>query len=98
MVESEYSPDNYNNLKISIETIKKPQMLKFIPDHPKTKKMCENAVTKLPFLIMYVPDWYMVREMCSSYSRKWWNAKVYSWLLQKSKICVITPLIIMLMN
>ena len=56
MVESEYSPDNYNNLKISIETIKKPQMLKFIRDHRKTKKMCGNAVTKLPFLIMYVPD------------------------------------------
>ena len=39
-------------------------MLKFIPDHLETKKMCVNAVKKLSFVIMYVPDQYKTPEMC----------------------------------
>ena len=31
-------------------------MLKFVLDHLKTEKMCENAVKKLSSEIMYVPD------------------------------------------
>ena len=47
MVEGEYSPDNYKTLK----------MLKFVPDHLKTKKGVKiNAVKKLPFITMYAPD------------------------------------------
>ena len=47
----------YKSLNINIGTImKKPAMLKFVPDHLKTKKMCKHAVTKLPFLVRYVPD------------------------------------------
>ena len=30
-------------------------MLKFVPDHVKTKKMCKNAFKKLQFVIIYVP-------------------------------------------
>ena len=57
MVDSEYSPDNYNSSKISIGAIiKNPDMLKFVPDHLKTKKMCKHAVRKLPFVTIYVPD------------------------------------------
>ena len=38
--------------KISIGPImKNPEMLKFIPDHLKTKKNCKHAVKKLPFVI-----------------------------------------------
>ena len=37
MVDSEYSPRNYKSLKISIELIKNPEMLKFAPDQLKTK-------------------------------------------------------------
>ena len=36
-------------LNISIGTvIKNPEMLNFVPDHLKTKKMCKHAVKKLP--------------------------------------------------
>ena len=44
--------------------MKNPEMLKFVPDHPKTKKMCTFAVKKLPFLIRYVPDQYKTQQMC----------------------------------
>ena len=38
-------------------------MLKFVPDHFKTKKMCKHAVKKLPFVIRYVPDQYNTRQI-----------------------------------
>ena len=39
MVDSEYSRDNKSS-KISIGTVmKNPEMLKFVPDHLKTKKI-----------------------------------------------------------
>ena len=45
MVESESSPDNCKTLKISIRAmiIKNPKMLKFVPDHLETKKMCKKC-------------------------------------------------------
>ena len=44
-------------LKISIAAIiKNPEMLRFAPDHLKTKKIYKNGVKKLPFAIKYVPD------------------------------------------
>ena len=59
MVDGEYSMDIYKSAKISIRTVmKNPEMLKFVPDHLKTKKMCKHAVEKLPFLITHVPDRY----------------------------------------
>ena len=40
--------DIYKSLNINIETVmKNPEMLKFVPDHLKTKKMCKHAVNKL---------------------------------------------------
>ena len=45
------------NLQKSIETLmKNPEMLKFVRNHLKTKKMGKNAVKKMPFVIRYVPD------------------------------------------
>ena len=59
MVDGEYSMDIYKSVKISIGTVmKNPEMLKFVPDHLKTKKMCKHSVEKLPFLIRHVPDRY----------------------------------------
>ena len=59
MVDGEYSMDIYKSVKISIGTVmKNPEMLKFVPDHLKTEKMCKHAVEKLPFLIRHVPDRY----------------------------------------
>ena len=36
--------------------MKNPEMLKFVPDHHKTKKMCKYAIKKLSYLLRYVPD------------------------------------------
>ena len=47
--------DIYKSLKISIGTaIKNSEMLKFVPDHLKTKTMCKHTVKKLPFVIRYL--------------------------------------------
>ena len=57
MFDSEYSTGIYKSLNISIGTVtRNPEMLKFVPGHLKTKKMCKHAVKKLRFLIRYVPD------------------------------------------
>ena len=49
----------YKSLSINIGTVmKNSEMLKFVPDHLKTKKMCKYAVKKLPYLLRYVPDQY----------------------------------------
>ena len=52
-------------LNINIGTVmKNPEMLKFVPDHLKTKRMCKHAVKKLPYLLRYVPDQYKTQIMC----------------------------------
>ena len=58
--------DTKKSLNINIKTImKNPEILKFIPDHFKTKHMCNYAVKKLPFVIRYVPDQYKTKKMCN---------------------------------
>ena len=32
--------DVYQSLNTNIGNVKNPEMLKFVPDHPKNKKMC----------------------------------------------------------
>ena len=45
MVGSKYSIDIYKSVKISIEAVmRNPELLKFVLDHLKTKKMCKHAV------------------------------------------------------
>ena len=52
------------SVKISIGTvIKNPEMLKFVPDYLKTKKICKCTVKKLLFVIRYVPDRYKTEQM-----------------------------------
>ena len=54
--------DIYKSLNINTGTVMKyPEMLKFVPDHRKTKKMCKHAVKKLPYLLRYVPK---TQQMC----------------------------------
>ena len=49
---------------ISIGAImKNPEILRSVPDHLKTKKMCKHAVRKLSFLTRYVPDRYKTHQM-----------------------------------
>ena len=57
--------DVCKSLNISIVTVmKNPEMLKFILDHLKTKKMCKRAVKKLPYLLTYVLDQYKTQQLC----------------------------------
>ena len=49
--------DVYMSLNIGIGTsMKNPEMLEFVLDHLKTKKLCKHAVKKLPYLLRYVHD------------------------------------------
>ena len=52
MFDSKYSTDGYKYPKGSIGAImKNAEMLEFIPDYLKTKKMCKHAVEKFSFVI-----------------------------------------------
>ena len=43
MVDSDSITDNYKSLTISIAAIiENPEMLNFVPEHLKTKKMCKH--------------------------------------------------------
>ena len=45
----------HKSINTNIGTVmKNPEMLKFVPDHLKTKHMCNYAVKKLHFIIRYV--------------------------------------------
>ena len=37
-------------------------MLLFYPGYLRTKKMCKNAVKKLPFVILYASDLYLIED------------------------------------
>ena len=46
------SVDIYKSLNINIGTVMKNlELIKFVPDHLKTKKLCKHAVKKLPVLL-----------------------------------------------
>ena len=53
---SEYSKINYKPTTSNAAIIKIPEMLRLVPDHLKTKKMCKDGAKKLPFIIRYVID------------------------------------------
>ena len=56
--------DIYNSLNIGIGIVmRNPGMLRIVPDHLKTKKMCKHAVKKLLSVIRYVPDPYNAQQM-----------------------------------
>ena len=65
MVGSECGMEDYQSPEVSIGAIMKNQdILKFVSDYLKTKKMCWHAVKKLPFVIRYVSDWYKTQQVC----------------------------------
>ena len=61
---SEYSKINYKPTISNAAIIKIPEMLRLVPDHLKTKKMCKDAVKKLPFIIGHVTDWCKTQQSC----------------------------------
>ena len=53
----------YKSLNVNIGTVvKNPEMLKFVPDHLKTKQIGNHAVKKLRFVIRYVPAQYKTKK------------------------------------
>ena len=40
------------------------ELLKFVPDHLKIKKMCKHVVKNLPYLLRYISDQYKTQQMC----------------------------------
>ena len=47
MVDSEYNMNVFKSVKIRIGTVmRNPEMLEFVPNHLRTKKMCKHAVKK----------------------------------------------------
>ena len=65
MIDSEYTTDNYESLKISIGAKKKnPEMLRLVPDLYKIKTMCNHVAEKLSFVIRYFPDQCRTQQMC----------------------------------
>ena len=53
------------SLNVNIGTVmKNPEMLEFVPDHRKTKKMCKLAVKKWSYLLRFVPNKYKTQQIC----------------------------------
>ena len=70
------SMDIHKYLNISVQTIiENPEMLKFVPYHLKTNKMCKHVVKKLPYLLRYLSILGSTNVL-QSYSRKRWNIKI----------------------
>ena len=44
--------------------MKTPEMLIFVPDHLKTKKICKHAVKMLLYILWYAPDQYKTQKLC----------------------------------
>ena len=62
----------YKSLNISIRTVmKNPEMLKFVPDYLKTKKMYKHTVKRLPYLLRCFLNQYKIQQMCDKAMRKW---------------------------
>ena len=79
MVDSEYIASIYKSLNISIGTVmRNPEMLKFVTDHLKTKKMCKHAVKRLPYPLRYVPDQYKSHQCVIKLFKKLYNIRVCS--------------------
>ena len=80
MVDSECDIDIYKSVKISIGVvIRNSEILKFVFDHLKTKKMHKHLVKILPFVIWYVPDRCKTRQMRDeAFLNKWCNVWICS--------------------
>ena len=77
MVDNVYITDDCNSTKGSFGAIMKNfDMLKFVPDRLKTKKMCKHVVKKLPFIIRCIPDQYRTQRMCHKAAEE--SGRIYS--------------------
>ena len=93
MVDNEFSTNIYKSLKIIIGALmNNSEMLEFIYDHLKTKKVCKHAVKKMSFVTRYVPDQYKTQEMYDK------AALENGGTLESAKIMLIKLLTITIMN
>ena len=54
----------YKYLNINIRTVmRNPEILKFVPNHFKTKIMCKHTVKKLSYLVRYLPGQYNAQQI-----------------------------------
>ena len=81
-----------------------PYVLRIVPDHFKTREMCEKALEKDPFILWTVPDRHNIQEMCDKTVKKvsWSLEYVPDWFVKQEqiKLCVmmITAMMIGLLN
>ena len=83
MVDSEYSTENYKPLKINIET-KNVEIIRFVPDYLKIKRLRKYAVKKLPHVIGHVPYQYKAQEICDKAAAE--NGGTLKFVLTNMKI------------
>ena len=83
-------------LKLSIGTIiKNPEIIRFVPDHLKTKKMFKHTVKKFPFVIRDVSDLCKTQRMYDKAIIEYGGTSKFVLDNYKDKNCVINPLMIM---
>ena len=59
--------------------MKNPEILKFVPDYLRTKKICKRVVTNSLYLLRYVADQCKTQRMCDkAILENVWNIKVSS--------------------
>ena len=75
-----------------------PEVLKLVPGHLKTKKMCKHAVRKLPFLIRYAPDQCKIQKFMIKLFQKTLEHYGLSLTATKMSNCVIRLLPIIFMH
>ena len=93
------STDIYKGLNINIGTVmKSPEMLKVVPDHLNTKKMCKHVIRKLPYLLRYVPNRYKTQRRSDKAILENGGNKSLFLTATKIKKYVIKQLIITLMR
>ena len=65
-----------------------PYALRNVPDHFKTREMCEKALEKDPFILWTVPDRYNIQEMCDKTVKKvsWSLEYVPDWFVKQEQI------------
>ena len=83
-------------LKLSIGTIiKNPEIIRFVPDHLKTKKMFKHTVKKFPFVIRDVSDLCKTQRMYDKAIIEYGGTSKFVLDNYRDKNCVINPLMIM---
>ena len=47
---------------------KDPRMMRHVPDHLETQKMCDKVVRKGSFTLQYVPDWFVTQQQLRTWN------------------------------